>query len=192
MIKSIPRHGLTAVLTFAEHQRFQNRLDFSFTSFYSRNMAFSASKTRQPSIRFRTLREKSQRTIPNARNGKYWDPIFSEIRECSDRAVYEDWSELRKDSEENSPCERELVTMLLGSLEVSNASWETKVLKKFLLQQGNEEPTAEDDHAWTWVDDRKISGERSRQYSGSFDAHGLQEILENSVRVVLMFYSKSN
>jgi hypothetical protein len=87
------------------------------------------------------------------------------------------------DGQEHTP-ERELVPMLLGSFEASNASWETKVLVNFLSQQDDEAVVAEDDKAWAWIDDREISAGRSRDYQQSFNAKDLREILERPVRYV--------
>lgn len=72
-----------------------------------------------------------------------------------------------------------------------NASWETKVLAKFLSRQDNEASVAEDDKAWAWIDDREICTGRSRGYKGSFDSKGLRDVLEQLVRCVLPFVTSN-
>ncbi|XP_014561612.1 hypothetical protein COCVIDRAFT_33601 [Bipolaris victoriae FI3] len=68
--------------------------------------------------------------------------------------------------------------MLLESFEVPNASWESKVLAKFLSRPDNEVLVAQDDNAWAWIDDRGTCTGRSRDYEGCFNSKGLYETLE--------------
>ena len=165
-----------------------------------------ASNTKQFPRKTSTLRDKLPKGTPHGRTGRRWSRIFSKIRDCNDRAVSEDhvsWIDVAEDvnepegdidatsdvvrqpeDREHRASEREAVNILLGDLEVSNSLWETKALVEF-LSRDDETLVAEDDRAWAWVDDRELSAGRSRDYSRSFDARGLQEILENPVRIPL-------
>ncbi|EUC40142.1 hypothetical protein COCMIDRAFT_41480 [Bipolaris oryzae ATCC 44560] len=84
--------------------------------------------------------KKIRKTASHSRNGKHWDRIFSKPRVCDDHPVHQDRSDINQTNDteseplggNNEVSERELITKLLGSFEVSNVSYISKLTPSFV------------------------------------------------------------